>query len=175
MGRKGPRAKTKIVLKPVKQWEQLGNMHNLKFQTFLNKNHPTVLFCTVLLALYYQYCAVSTVLLARCYEHCAFNNVLLALCYQHLAISSVLLALCYQHCAKSSVLLRCFSTTWFNSGEFTLFWRALQNVAKYAFFVLLFWAKIFIRAIFYAFSISGSSQDHILSLLSIFTVNFRLF
>ena len=41
MGRKGPRAKTKIVLKSVKQWEQLGNMHNLKFQTFLNKNHPT--------------------------------------------------------------------------------------------------------------------------------------
>ena len=39
MGRKGPRAKTKIVLKSVKQWEQLGNMHNLKFQTFLNKNH----------------------------------------------------------------------------------------------------------------------------------------
>ena len=24
----------------MKQWEQLGNMHNLKFQTFLNKNHP---------------------------------------------------------------------------------------------------------------------------------------
>ena len=23
------------------QWEQLGNMHNLKFQTFPNKNHPT--------------------------------------------------------------------------------------------------------------------------------------
>ena len=41
MGRKGPRAKTKIVLKSVNQWEQLGNMHNLKFQTFLNKNHPT--------------------------------------------------------------------------------------------------------------------------------------
>ena len=41
MGRKGPRAKTKIVLKSVKQWEQLGNMLNLKFQTFLNKNHPT--------------------------------------------------------------------------------------------------------------------------------------
>ena len=39
MGRKGPRAKTKIVLKSVKQWEQLGNMHNLKFQTFLNKNN----------------------------------------------------------------------------------------------------------------------------------------
>ena len=41
MGRKGPRAKTKIVLKSVNQWEQLGNMHNLKFQTFLNKNHPS--------------------------------------------------------------------------------------------------------------------------------------
>ena len=44
MGRKGPRAKTKIVLKSVKQWEQLGNMHNLKFQTFLNKNHPNEAF-----------------------------------------------------------------------------------------------------------------------------------
>ena len=42
MGRKGPRAKTKIVLKSVKQWEQLGNMHNLKRQTFLNTNHPNV-------------------------------------------------------------------------------------------------------------------------------------
>ena len=42
MGRKGPRAKTKIDLKSVKQWEQLGNMHNLKFQTFLNKNHPSL-------------------------------------------------------------------------------------------------------------------------------------
>ena len=40
MRRKGPRARTKIVLKSVKQWEQLGDMHNLKFQTFLNKNHP---------------------------------------------------------------------------------------------------------------------------------------
>ena len=44
MGRKGPSAKTKIVLKSVKQWEQLGNMHNLKFQTFLNKNPPTLHF-----------------------------------------------------------------------------------------------------------------------------------
>ena len=34
MGRKGPRAKTKIVLKSVKQWEQLGNMHNRKFRNF---------------------------------------------------------------------------------------------------------------------------------------------
>ena len=42
MGRKGPRAKTKIVLKSVKQWDQLGNMLNLKFlNIFLNKNHPT--------------------------------------------------------------------------------------------------------------------------------------
>ena len=52
------------------------------------------------------------------------------------------------------MLLRCFSKTWFNLGEFTLFWRKLQNVAKYAFLVLLFWAKIFICAIFYAYSIS---------------------
>ena len=77
----------------------------------------------------------------------------------------MLSALCYQHCAKSSVLLRCFSTTWFNSGEFTLFWRALQNVAKYAFFVLLFWAKIFIRAIFYAFSISVYDRMETLDLM----------
>ena len=32
--------------------------------------------------------------------------------------------------------------------------RKLQNVAKYAFLVLLFWAKILICAIFYAYSIS---------------------
>ena len=41
MGRNGPRAKTKTVLKPVKQWEKLGSMPNLKFKTFLNKNPPT--------------------------------------------------------------------------------------------------------------------------------------
>ena len=41
MGRKGPRAKTKIVLKSVSKVEQLGSMPNLKFRTFLNKNHPT--------------------------------------------------------------------------------------------------------------------------------------
>ena len=40
MGRKGPRAKTKIVLKSVSIVDQLGSMPNLKFQTFLNKNHP---------------------------------------------------------------------------------------------------------------------------------------
>ena len=38
--RKGPRAKTKIVLKSVSKVDQLGSMHNLKFQTFLNKNPP---------------------------------------------------------------------------------------------------------------------------------------
>ena len=43
MGRKGPRAKTKIVLKSVSKVEQLGSMPNLKFQTFLNKNHPNIL------------------------------------------------------------------------------------------------------------------------------------
>ena len=41
MGRKGPRAKTKTVLKPVKQWDQHGNMQNWISKTFLNKNHPT--------------------------------------------------------------------------------------------------------------------------------------
>ena len=40
MGRKGPRAKTKTVLKSVKQWEQHGSMPKSKKLTFLNKNHP---------------------------------------------------------------------------------------------------------------------------------------
>ena len=34
MGREGRRAKTKTVLKPVKQWEQLGSMPNWKFRNF---------------------------------------------------------------------------------------------------------------------------------------------
>ena len=42
MGRKGPRAKTKTVLKSVSKWEQFGSMQNLKFQTLLNKNPPIV-------------------------------------------------------------------------------------------------------------------------------------
>ena len=41
MGRNCPRAKTKTVLKPVKQWDQHGNMQNWISKTFLNKNHPT--------------------------------------------------------------------------------------------------------------------------------------
>ena len=40
MGRKGPRAKTKRVLKSVSKMQQFGSMQNLKFQTFLNKNPP---------------------------------------------------------------------------------------------------------------------------------------
>ena len=40
MGRKRPRAKTKTVLKPVKQWDQHGNMQNWISKSFLNKNHP---------------------------------------------------------------------------------------------------------------------------------------
>ena len=44
MGRKGPRAKTKTVLKSVSKWAQFGSMQNLKFQNFLNKNPPTPLF-----------------------------------------------------------------------------------------------------------------------------------
>ena len=42
IGRNGPRAKTKTVMKPVKQWEKLGSMPNLKFKTFLNKNPPNI-------------------------------------------------------------------------------------------------------------------------------------
>ena len=41
MGRKGLRAKTKIVLKSVSKVDQLESMHNLKYQTFLNKNPPS--------------------------------------------------------------------------------------------------------------------------------------
>ena len=41
MGKKRPREKTKTVLKPVKQWDQHGNMQNWISKTFLNKNHPT--------------------------------------------------------------------------------------------------------------------------------------
>ena len=45
MGRKGPRAKTKTVLKPVKQWGKKGSMPNSDFLTFLNKNHPKTPYC----------------------------------------------------------------------------------------------------------------------------------
>ena len=41
MGRKGPRAKTKIVVKSMSKMQQLGSMPILNFKTFLNKNHPT--------------------------------------------------------------------------------------------------------------------------------------
>ena len=41
MGREGHKAKTKRVLKPVKQREQLGSMQNWKFESFGNKNPPT--------------------------------------------------------------------------------------------------------------------------------------
>ena len=36
LGRKGPRAKTRIILKSVSKVDQIGSMHNSKFQTFLN-------------------------------------------------------------------------------------------------------------------------------------------
>ena len=39
MERKGPRAKTKTILKSVSKLEQFDSMPNLKFQTLLNKNH----------------------------------------------------------------------------------------------------------------------------------------
>ena len=42
MGRKGPRAKTKTVLKPVNKKEQLGGMPKMKKDKNLNKNPPTV-------------------------------------------------------------------------------------------------------------------------------------
>ena len=42
MGRKGPRAKTKTVMKSVSQWAKFGTMQNLKFQTLPHKNHPNM-------------------------------------------------------------------------------------------------------------------------------------
>ena len=45
MGRKGPRAKTKTVLKSVSQGAKFGTMQNLKFQTLHNKNPPTIRDC----------------------------------------------------------------------------------------------------------------------------------
>ena len=41
MERKGPRAKTKTVLKSVSKLQQLDSMPNLKFQAFLDKNHSS--------------------------------------------------------------------------------------------------------------------------------------
>ena len=43
-----------------------------------------------------------------------------------------------------------------NSGQFSLFWRKVKYVAKYAFFVQFFWPQIFTCTIFYAFSISDN-------------------
>ena len=45
MGRKGPEAITKTVLKSVSKMQQLGSMPNLKFQTFLTKNPPVIHCC----------------------------------------------------------------------------------------------------------------------------------
>ena len=50
------------------------------------------------------------------------------------------------------------NTLHLDSGEYMLFWRKLQYVAKYALFVLFLFAKIFICAIFHAFSISEFLQ-----------------
>ena len=79
--------------------------------------------------------------------------MLLALPYWHCVINTVLLAQCYYHCAKGTVTV--LLATRFNSREFTLFWRELHYIAKYAVFVLFFLAEIFICAILYAFSISA--------------------
>ena len=43
MGRKGPRAKTKTVLKPVNKMKQLVGMPMTNKEKNLNKNHPTTL------------------------------------------------------------------------------------------------------------------------------------
>jgi len=55
--------------------------------------------------------------------------------------------------------LSCFGATWFYFRVFKAFLHKLQNVAKYAFFVLIFGAQIFICAILYAFSISDLRGD----------------
>ena len=57
--------------------------------------------------------------------------------------------------------LSCFGATWFYFRVFKAFLHKLQNVAKYAFFVLIFGAQIFICAILYAISISGVKQVHL--------------
>ena len=44
MGRKGPRAKTKTVLKPVNKKEQLGGMPKMKKDKNPNKNPPNAIF-----------------------------------------------------------------------------------------------------------------------------------
>ena len=81
----------------------------------------------------------------------------------------MLKAPCKKCCAIRTLLLLFWyvcaniSATWFNSREFTLFWREFPNVAKYAFFVLIFWAEIFIRAIFLRFCISVESEQDFLN------------
>ena len=56
MGGKGPRAKTKIVLKSVSKVDQFESMHDLKYQTFLNKNPPTVYYFKFML----KYCSTRS-------------------------------------------------------------------------------------------------------------------
>ena len=51
MGRKVPRTKTKTFLKSVSKMQQIGSMQNLRFQTFLNKNHPNTEFLRSLIYL----------------------------------------------------------------------------------------------------------------------------
>ena len=69
---------------------------------------------------------------ALCNQHCTVNIVKIALCYEHHGIRILLLGQC---------CLQCAIATWLNSGEFTLFQRKLQYVAKYASFVLFFGTK----------------------------------
>ena len=121
---------------------------------------------TVLLALCQKHCAMyivlkrcvkSIVLKALCFKQCAYKHcnkstvlkvavstVLKAMCYKQCAICTVLKAPCKKCCAIRTLLLLFWyvyaniSATWFNPREFTLFWREFPNVAKYAFFVLIF-------------------------------------
>ena len=77
--------------------------------------------------------------------HCAKSTMQKVLCYKDIVITFLV-----RHAN--------ISATWFNSREFTLSWRKFPNIAKYAFFVLIFLAEIFIRAIFLRFCISGGLE-----------------
>ena len=75
---------TKYVLRPVKQWEQLGNMHNLISKTFLNKNPPTAkLDIYWLCAICKAKCVITHMLVVKLQFHLSLremgDNVLLIL------------------------------------------------------------------------------------------------
>ena len=60
-----------------------------------------------------------------------------------------------------------YSATWFISREYTLFWRELKYVTKYAFFVLFCWLK-YLSVLFFTFfpSLKSSQLAEIWVLMS---------